>query len=305
MNLSELKIVDLSQLGGDTKYSVITPVRNEARFIEQLIHSMIQQTVRPVEWVIVNDGSTDKTAEIVATYTAKYSWIRLVNREDRGARQRGKGVVEAFYAGYETLTQDYDFIVKLDGDLSFEATYFECLLHRFASNPRLGISGGGIYEKLDGINWSRDSSTDEARGPTKVYRRACFEAIGGLVPALGWDGVDSWKARSLGWEVNSFPDLKVFHYRVTGAATGSLKSRIEQGYGAHYMCYHPLFLIARGIWYMSKRPYLIGGLAMIIGYFTARIQGQERLSDPSVIRYIHHTQLRQLARLLAEKLVHK
>ena len=291
---------------GNTKYTVITPVRNEAEFIEKTIRSMIQQTVRATEWVIVNDGSTDKTAEIITRYATEYPWIRLVNREDRGTRQRGKGVIEAFYTGYETLTcQDYDFIVKLDGDLSFEPTYFESLLREFASNPKLGIAGGGVYEKPDGENWVLDSYKQQVRGPTKMYRQACFEAIGGLVPALGWDRVDEWKALILGWEVQSFPELRVFHYRVTGAAVGPLGNRIEQGYLAHYMGYHPLFMIARGIWYMFMRPYLVGGMAMMIGYSVAWVRGRERLPDPSVIRYIRRTQLRKLVGLLAGKPVHE
>jgi biofilm PGA synthesis N-glycosyltransferase PgaC len=288
------------------RYVVITPVRDEAEFIQKTMGSMIQQTMRPVEWIIVNDGSTDETAEIVAGYAAEYPWIKLVNREDRGARQRGKGIVEAFYTGYDALTiQDYDFIVKLDGDLSFEPDYFESLLREFASRPKLGIAGGGVYEKRSGEDkWILRTSKDHVRGPTKVYRQACFEAIGGLVPALGWDGIDEWQALALGWEVRSFTGLKVFHYRFTGAATGPLKSRVEQGYGAHYMGYHPLFMIARGIRHMFNRPYLIGGIAMIIAYFVAGLQGRERLPDPSVIRYIRRTQLRQLAGLLAGKPIH-
>lgn len=287
------------------KYTVITPVRNEAEFIEKTINSMIQQTVKATEWVIVNDGSTDETAEIVAKYAAEHPWLKLVSRADRGIRQRGKGVVETFYTGYAALTQqDYDVIVKLDGDLSFEPTYFESLLGEFESNPKLGVTGGGVYERLDGKNWVLDGSTDHVRGPTKVYRRACFDAIGGLVPALGWDGVDEWKALTLGWEVRSFPELKVYHYRVTGAATGSLKSRMEQGYGAYYMGYHPLFIVARGLLYMSLRPYIIGGIVLIIAYFMAWLRRQEQLPDPATIRYVRQTQLRKLAGLLAGKPVH-
>ena len=288
------------------KYAVITPVRNEAQYIEKIINSMIQQTIKATEWVIVNDGSTDETAEIVARYAAEHPWLKLVNRVDRGVRQRGKGVVEAFYTGWAVLThQDYDVIVKLDGDLSFEPTYFESLLGEFEANPKLGITGGGVYERLDGKNWVLDGSRDHVRGPTKVYRRACFDAIGGLVPALGWDGVDEWKALTLGWEVRSFPELKVYHYRVTGAATGALKSRMEQGYGAYYIGYHPLFVIARGLLYMSLRPYIIGGIALIIAYFMAWLRRQEQLPDPATIRYVRQTQLRKLADLLAGKPVHE
>jgi biofilm PGA synthesis N-glycosyltransferase PgaC len=304
MHLEESNTSNLGRLD-NTKYVVITPVRDEAEFIEKTIRSMIQQTIKPTEWVIVDDGSTDETAEIVARYAADRPWLRLVHREDRGTRQRGKGVVEAFYTGYEVLTQDYEFIVKLDGDLSFELTYFESLLREFASNPKLGIAGGGVYERLDGKNWVLRTTKDHVRGPTKVYKRACFEAIGGLVPALGWDGVDEWKALAFGWEVQSFLDLKVLHYRFTGAASGSLKSRIEQGYGAHYMGYHPLFMIARGIRHIFNRPYLVGGMAMLIAYFVVWMRGQEQLPDLSVIRYVRRTQLRQLAGLLVGKPIHQ
>jgi len=280
-------------------YVVISPVRTEAEFIEETITSMCRQTVKPAEWIIVNDGSIDDTAAIVARYAVEYPWIKLMNRADRGARQRGKGVIEAFYAGYNFLTHhDYDYIVKLDGDLSFEPNYFEALLHQFAANPKLGITGGGVYERLDGKNWTLQAAKDHVRGPTKVYRRACFEAIGGLVPALGWDGIDEWKALTLGWEVQSFLYLKVWHYRITGAATGSLKSRIEQGYGAYFMGYHPLFMIARGLRHMLNRPYVMGGLAMILTYFLAWLRGLEQLPDPAVTRYVSQTQWRQLLDLL-------
>jgi biofilm PGA synthesis N-glycosyltransferase PgaC len=301
----ESQVSDIERFG-NVRYVVITPVRNEAEFIEKTIHSMVQQTVRATEWVIVNDGSTDETAEIVARYTADHPWIRLVNREDRGARQRGKGVVEAFYTGYEALTcQDYDYIVKLDGDLSFQSTYFLSLWREFASNPKLGIAGGGIWEKPDGENWVLHTARDHVRGATKVYRQTCFEAIGGLIPAMGWDGMDEWKALARGWEVQSLLKLKALHYRYTGTATGSVKSRIEEGYAAHHMGYHPLFLIVRGLRHFFDRPYLVGGAAMIIGYFAAWLRGQERLQDPDVIRYMRHIQLRQLAGLLVGKPIHR
>jgi biofilm PGA synthesis N-glycosyltransferase PgaC len=286
-------------------YIIISPVRNEAEYIEKTIRSMIQQTVRPVEWLIVNDGSSDETAHIVTRYMAEHTWIKLVNKEDRGTRQRGKGVVEAFYTGYEAITKDYDFIVKLDGDLSFEPSYFESLLLEFAANPKLGIAGGGVYEKLHPVDWVLTSPRDHVRGPTKVYRRTCFQEIGGLAPALGWDGVDEWKALSLGWQVQSFLEFKVFHYRVTGAATGWLKSKIEQGYGAYYMGYHPLYMITRATRHMLYRPYLIGGIVMFVSYLMAGLQGHERLPDPSLIRYIRRTQLMKLAGMLAGNPVHE
>lgn len=303
MNL-EKEILETTKLkqSVDTTYVVITPVRNEAQFIEQTIRSMAQQTIKPAEWIIVNDGSTDETAEIVAKYAADYPWLKLVHREDRGIRQRGKGVVETFYVGYNALTYpDYDFIVKLDGDVTFDPTYFEAVFNEFAANPKLGVAGGGIYEKINGQNWTLQTVKTHVRGATKVYKRACFEAIGGLKPIMGWDGIDEWHAAALGWEFESFPKLEVRHYRLTGAASGLLKSKLEMGYGAYCINYHPLFIIARGIGRMFNKPYLIGGLTLIAGYFIAGLQGKERLSDPFVVDYIRKTQMKQLADLLVKR----
>jgi poly-beta-1,6-N-acetyl-D-glucosamine synthase len=282
-------------------YVVITPVRNESAFIEKTLTSMIHQTVCPVEWVIVNDGSSDGTEAIVTKWAQSHPWIRLVNRTDRGARQRGQGVIEAFYAGYEALTEAFDYIVKLDGDVSFGSAYFMSLIEKFAANPRLGIAGGGVYESLDGKAWALYTTKDHVRGATKMYRRACFEAIGGLAPAMGWDGIDEWKALSLGWQVESFLQFPMYHYRFTGAATGFLKSCIEQGNGAYRIGYHPLYMIARGIRRMTDRPYVLGGLAMAAAYFGAWLRQDEMLADPSLVRYVRRTQMRKLLGLFEGK----
>ncbi|MDD5369340.1 MAG: glycosyltransferase family A protein [Anaerolineaceae bacterium] len=285
-------------------YVVISPVKDEAAFIEQTIRSMIGQTLRPSVWVIVNDGSRDATETIVQRWARDNCWIKLVNRQDSGARKRGKGVIEAFWAGYQMLTEPFDFIVKLDGDVSFGTDYFELLFNQFSSDPQLGIAGGGLYEKPDGKTWQLYTTQDHVRGCTKVYRRTCYEAIGGLVASMGWDGIDEWYALSKGWKVQSFLELKIYHYRFTGAATGYLKSCIEQGYGAYRMGYHPLFMVARGIRRMRDRPYLLGGAAMIGAYFIAWLRKQEILADTSVVRYIRQTQIKQLAGLISGKPIH-
>jgi glycosyltransferase involved in cell wall biosynthesis len=293
-----------SQADAGRRYVVISPVKNEADYIQLTLDSMVHQTITPAAWIIVNDGSQDETEAIVRKYAERYAWIRLVNRSGDAVRKRGKGVVEAFYAGYATLREDYDFIVKLDGDLSFEPTYFESLLLEFEKDTRLGIAGGALYEKPDGKNWYLYTYSDEVRGCIKMYRRACFEAIGGLVPAMGWDGIDEWTAFSSGWRVRSFFDYKVYHYRFTGMATGLLKSFAEQGYGAYSIGYHPLFLVARGVKCMLVRPFVIGGLAMIVAFFRAGLERRKRLSSPSVIQYIHKAQMRQLGRLVTGRTIH-
>jgi len=285
--------------GHAAKYAVISPVRNEAQYIELTLKAMTSQTLPPNEWIIVDDCSTDETAQIVEKYAREHAWLKLARRERREGkadRQRGKGVIDAFYFGVQQLADaDYQFIIKLDGDVSFEPNYFEYLIEQFASNPCLGIAGGGMYERsADGAHWSLKSAGDHVGGPAKMYRRTCFEDIGGLMPALGWDGVDEWQALYAGWEVRSFAELKFYHYRVMGNATGPLKAKIEQGYGAHAMGYHPFYLIARGIRHMLTPPYIAGGLAMIGAYFQAALQRREQLMSAEVMRYLRRTQLRQL-----------
>lgn len=293
----------------ELKYAVISPVRNEAAYIEQTLQSMVNQTIPPCEWIIVNDKSTDNTAEIVAHYAEQYDWLKLVNREKRenkGDRQRGKGVVDTFYFGFDQLScSDFDFIIKLDGDVAFEPTYFEFLLKQYADDPKLGIAGGGLYERTDGETWSLVSAPDHVGGPAKMYRRACFDDIGGIAPVLGWDGLDEWQALHQGWTVEAFVEKRVFHYRIMGNATGPVKAKVEQGYGAHYMGYHPLYIIIRGFRHMLMRPYLIGGIAMIVAYLQAVFQGREQLPEPALKQFIQDTQFKQLTGILEGKRVYK
>ena len=162
-----------------------------------------------------------------------------------------------------------------------------------------------MYEKLDGTNWKLNTTEDHVRGATKMYRRACFEAIGRLKPSMGWDGIDEWTALSIGWKVRSFLHYKLMHYRFTGAATGYVKSFYEQGYGAYRMGYHPLYITARGLRRMRDRPNVIGGLAMIWAYFNAWLRREELLADSKVIHLIRRTQLQRLAGLLYGKPIHE
>lgn len=284
------------------KYVVITPVRDEEAYIGKTLSSVVAQTVKPRRWIIVDDGSADRTAEIVGKYAAEHSWITMIQREDRGFRQRGPGVVDAFYAGLEQVAPTaYEVVVKLDGDLSFAPDYFEDLLGEFEANPRLGIASGQPYTPGGGEWVTQQAHYPRTHGPTKAYRRQCFEAIGGLRRSLGWDGVDDWHARMLGWEARSFAHLIVLHHRDYGSAYGRLQGFIEQGQGAYFMGYHPLYLFARAGRRMFMRPYFAGGLGMIWGYTVSWLAGREQV-EPELARFVRREQLHLLSGLVLSHL---
>jgi poly-beta-1,6-N-acetyl-D-glucosamine synthase len=205
------------------RYVVISPVKDEERYIRTTLESIIGQTVRPLHWVIVDDGSSDRTPEIVEEYRQQHPWITLVRLARRSTRLIGFAEVVAFDAGRQMLPSDnYDFIVKLDGDLRIPATYFERLLERFEQAPQLGIASG-MYQEKHGEMWRVVSMPSyHAAGACKVVRAKCFSEIRGFVFARGWDTVDEIRAQTLGWETCHFPDLVFDHLRSEGAARGSL-----------------------------------------------------------------------------------
>ena len=179
---------------------IITPVRDEEEHLRSTIESMVRQTVLPREWVIVDDGSTDSTAKIIDDYASCYPWIRAVHRQNRGFRKSGGGVVDAFNDGYRALEcSDWDFIAKFDGDLTFDADYFEKCFDEFHRDGKLGLGGGVICYIVEGKKSFEEAPSFHVRGATKIYRKACWNSIGGLLPAPGWDTLDEVKANSLGW----------------------------------------------------------------------------------------------------------
>jgi biofilm PGA synthesis N-glycosyltransferase PgaC len=279
------------------KYVIVTPVRNEEGFVAHTLESVVSQTSRPAKWVIVDDGSVDGTARIVQEYVDKYPWIELVRLEDRGFRMPGEGVVRAFYAGLGTVdSSSYDFIVKLDGDLALESDYFARLFRRFDENPELGIAGGGCYVPR-GNHWVLERSPrDHVRGLTKVYRRECFEDIGGLEAVGGWDAIDDLRAQMKGWETRSFAELKVRQYRPTGTAESKLVRMAKSGEFSYYRGYPPLVMLLRGIYRaLTDRPFIFGGFAMLWGYLRSWLMRQPQIDDPELISYYRQKMLRRLA----------
>jgi glycosyltransferase involved in cell wall biosynthesis len=280
-------------------YSIISPVRNEAKYLERTIASVVRQEHRPLEWIIVDDGSTDATVKIAETAAAQHSWIRVVRRRDRGYRQPGQGVVEAFNEGLAQLeNKQPDFLCKMDGDLEFAPDYFATLLREFARNPRLGMASGATYlQKPGGKIVQEKVASNFVVGPIKLYRRACFEDIGGLEPHLGWDTIDVYRARMRGWETANYRELIVLHLRQMGAAKGLVWGKMKTGMGEHYYGSHPFFVLARCLYRMSERPYGIIGLSIFLGYVQALLRREPRINDPRFIAFLREEQLSRLRQM--------
>jgi len=277
------------------KYVVITPVRDEERYIENTLACVVQQTVRPAEWIIVDDGSRDGTGLIIDQYAARYHWIKALHRQDRGERLPGTGVMEAFYLGYDTISfREWEFIVKLDGDVGLSPDYFEQCFNRFEQDMKLGICGGVMFRLDNGVRRREPHPLAHVRGPIKLYKRECWEAIGGLLVSPGWDTVDEIHANYLGWRTRSFPEIEVIHYRPTGAEQGVWRDSLKNGRADYVSAYHPVFMVAKCARRLLWKPYGVAGIGQALGYVSGYLKGLPRMQDPRLIRYIRVQQMRRL-----------
>lgn len=288
----------------DVRYVVISPMKNEEKYVTRTLDAMASQIHPPVEWIIVNDGSTDRSPEIVADYAKRYPWIRRLDVEGLGQRlpeHYGGHVVDLFYDGLKSVqAKDAEFIVKLDCDVSFDSDFFSKILEAVASNPQLGITSGISFALQNGELIEEESSPEHTLGATKVYRRQCFEDIGGLVPSMGWDGIDEIKARMLGWTARPIRDLAVIHHRPEGLALGLLASGVERGNGSYFMGYHPLFMIARALRRVLRPGLAADGFGMLWGYFGSLLSNKPRIPDTEFIRFLRKNQMRKLLLLRSE-----
>lgn len=278
-------------------YVIITPARNEGSHLQQTIDSVAAQALPPRKWIIVNDGSTDDTRQIIDEAAKQHAWIQAVHRADRGFRQQGGGVIESFYDGFRLLGEEpWDYLVKLDADLSFAPEFFAACLARFAADPKLGIGGGTICGEVNGllVEESQGDPPFHVRGATKIYRRACWQAIGGLLQAPGWDTLDEVKANMLGWKTGSFPELKLLHHRYTGKADGVWKNWVKNGRANYIVGYHPLFMFCKCVRRVFERPYGVVAAGLWYGFLTGYLTRIPRIQEPEVIRYLRQQQLRRL-----------
>jgi biofilm PGA synthesis N-glycosyltransferase PgaC len=276
------------------KYCVITPVRDEEQYILGTIDAVLNQSVRPVEWIIVDDGSTDATGAIIDRYAQKYSWIRALHRENRGYRSTGGGV-EAFLDAYSLLqSRDWGYLVNLDGDLIFAPDYFERCFEYFHKTPNLGIGGGTIYAKVRHHLHMEKAPAFHVRGATKIYRRECWEKLGGLFCGLGWDTVDEVKANQLGWTTRTFPDLRLVHQRASGAVWGGWGHAVNDGEADYIVGYHPLFFWLKCARHIFKAPYLFRSLGIAYGFLRGLVRGTPRVGDQALVAYLRNQQMRRL-----------
>ena len=279
------------------QYVVVTPARNEQENIAHTIRSMVAQTRRPLRWVIVDDGSTDQTGRIIDDAAREHPWISAVHRPDRGARKQGGGVVETFYDGFAVVeSEPWEYLVKFDADLSFEPDYFERCLRKFTADAKLGIGGGMISQERDGVLVC-ESPGDPAfhvRGATKIYRRACWDKLGGLLRAPGWDTIDELKANMLGWTTLTFRDIPLKHHRFTGAADGTWKNYVKFGLSNYITGYHPLFMLTKCVKRTFQRPYVTGAVGLWWGFCKGYLRGIAQVNDPELIRYVRRQQLNKL-----------
>jgi glycosyltransferase involved in cell wall biosynthesis len=274
-------------------YALITPAHNEARFLPVVIDHVMAQTAPPARWIIVDDRSTDDTWPVLEAQARKHPSILPVRRTGDQARRVGANVVHVFNHGLEHLDREVEFIVKMDADLVLPRSYYEELLAEFAREPRLGVASGKIFCVLGG-RWVRERYPDfHVPGACKMYRRTCYDAIGGQMPVLGWDILDVTKARSLGWITRSYRRLPMYHLRQTGSAQGVGRTHETYGHCVWSMRAHPLFVLGRSLYRALERPYG-SGLFILWGYLKAAWNREKRLDDWDLIRFLRKEQLGRL-----------
>jgi glycosyltransferase involved in cell wall biosynthesis len=277
-------------------YVLITPARNEAEYIELTLKSVVAQTLRPLKWVIVSDGSTDGTDELVRKYTEANPWIELVQMPERKERHfAGKAL--AVNAGYARMTGlQYEVIGNLDADVSFDPDYFSFLMDRFAENSKLGVGGTAFREGNLSYNYEF-VGIEHVSGMCQMFRRECYEAIGGY-PAIRSGGIDLiavLSARAKGWETRTFVEKTFDHHRTQGGALHSgLRERLHMGRKDYLLGNHPMWEIFRGVYQMKHKPYFVGGFLVLASYWWNLIRGVKRTIPDELMEIRRNDQMKRL-----------
>ena len=282
----------------DDSYLLISPCRNEAEFMVSTLLSVVNQSVLPAKWIIVDDGSTDATPDILQQYSDQYDFIEIVTRDNRGHRSVGPGVIETFYAGLEVVDlDDYQFVCKLDLDLELPVGYFQLLMQRMNNNPRIGTCSGKPYNQRGNSLVSEKRGDEMSVGMTKFYRTSCFQQIGGFVSEVMWDAIDCHRCRQLGWIACSWddPELRFVHLRIMGSSQNSVyRGRMRHGFGQYFMGTGLVYMFVTSVYRMLHPPYIFGGMAMFWGYLKSLIKQAPKYRDKQLRNFIRSYQWRCL-----------
>lgn len=285
-------------------FVIVTPARNEGEFIERTLQSVVAQRIRPLRWVIVSDGSTDGTDEIVQKYAAENLWIHLVRMEDRKSRDFA-GKVKAFNVGYEQVKDlNFDVIVSLDADISFDQEYFSFLLAKLRAEPELGLAGTPFQETTGQVYDYRFVSIEHVSGACQVFRRECFEAIGGYQPIRGGsiDHVAVISARMKGWKTRTFTEKVCLHHRGVGTAQhGLLRSKFRLGKKDYAIGNHPVWEMCRVLYQMRQPPLCMGGIALGSGYVSALLKRQPRPVSKELVAFHRREQIQRLRQFVRRR----
>ena len=277
------------------RHVIIMPARNESGHIEKTIHSLLSQTSPADRIYVVDDGSSDDTADLVQEISKADGSVVLLRKKDRGSRLMGKGVIHAFNYAYEYCAEErFTYISKIDSDLEFPPDYFEQLLDFMDERPHVAAASGIMYDRIDGKLVRLRLPENHVPGALKTFRKSVFDEMGGFIPVLSWDIIDLVKARSLGYVTAQVGDLVVVHQRQHASAEGLLKGKAQWGTGAYVIGSHPLFVLCRGLYRMLEPPYITGGMAFWYGYLNAVITGTDRVTDEALIRCLRKEQLYRL-----------
>jgi hypothetical protein len=282
-------------------YVLITPARNEAEYIESTILSMAAQTYQPLKWFIVSDGSTDGTDEIVSRYTAANPWIELIRMPERTERHFA-GKVHAFNAGYaKARALNPDVVGNLDADVTFEAGHFRYLLEKFAETPELGVGGSPFIEGSQRYDY-RFSNIENVWGGCQLFRRECYEAIGGYTPVKGGgiDHIAVVSARMRGWKTRTFTDKVCIHHReMNTAQQGALRAKFKLGVKDYSFGNHPAWELLRTFYQTTKPPFVLGGLFLGAGYFWSMARRAEISVSRELVAFTRREQMHRLKKFVA------
>lgn len=286
---------------GKITYVLITPARNEEAYIEKTIQAVVAQTILPRKWIIVSDGSTDRTDDIVKKYLPDHPWIELIRMPEHRDRHFAAKVM-CFKAAYEKVKNtEYDVIVSLDADITFEPDYFEFLLRKLADFPELGVVGTPFVEGSSHYDY-RFTNIEHVSGACQMFRRECFEDIGGYIPNKdgGIDWIAVTTARMKGWKTRTYTEKTCIHHRIIGTGThGNVMRWFKQGRKDYLLGSHPLWQVFRSLYQMKQKPYVICGSLLLTGYIWSMVKREKRPISRELIIFNRREQMQRLKKIFS------